>query len=125
MLTKSNSIGYAILSLIINQLSDEEVREINVEPYLNGRESGFAIMFHCGFRHANNLHDRKFVFSNSRRSDGISVYESTSWGFSMQGNCLTDEIYRNSISFIEGAVVAARDHILTRMLEHREIGVES
>lgn len=117
MLTKSNAVGYAVLALVMDRLNDEEVREIHVEPYLNGRESGFGIMFSGFFQHKKGLHDRKFAFSEMRGTDAIVVYESDSCGFSMQGNGLNDEIYRSSCSFEGRKIMNAVDHIVERMRE--------
>lgn len=102
MLTKSNAVGYAVLALVVNELDDSEVREINVEPYLNGRESGFAIHFWSG--------KNKLVFSRARNSDYVVVYEGRVNDFSMQGNSLTDEIYRNG-RYFENASSAA-NHVV-------------
>lgn len=118
MLTKSNAIGYAVLALIYERLNDSEVRELRVEPYLNGRESGFAVQFWPGaFK---NRHDRKFVFSEMRGSDAIVIYEAKSHEFSMQGNGLTEKIYREqSTSFSPDKIWDAVDHIVGRMREEK------
>lgn len=119
MLTKANAIGYAILSLVVSHLNDEEVREINIEPYLNGRESGFAVHFWGGFQYKKNLYDRKFVFCRERRSDEISVYESNTAGFNMTGNGLTEDIYRNQKGFDHDQILAAVDYIVDRLKEEK------
>lgn len=118
MLTKSNAIGYAVLALIYERLTDEEVRQVNVEPYLNGRESGFAIHFWGGaMKHR---HDRKFVFSEMRGTDAIVVYEAKTSDFSMQGNGLSEKIYREgSTSFSQREIWSAVDHIVSRMREEK------
>lgn len=89
MLTRKNAKAYAVLCIIFDMTSEELWRECIVEPYLNGRENGFAVSFR----------DEKVVFSENRNSDNIVVYTGKSYEFSMQGNGLTEEIYRNSKFF--------------------------
>jgi hypothetical protein len=110
MLTKANAIGYAVLALIFNQLTDNEVKELNVEPYLNGRESGFAVHFWT-----RNGIDRKFAFSRNRNSDDIVIYEGKIHDFSMQGNGLTEEIYRNKIILHTDDISRAADYIVDKL----------
>jgi hypothetical protein len=111
MLTKSNALGFAVLSLVVNELSEAEFKEVHIEPYLNGRENGFSTHFYL----RNNRFDRKFVFSEARRSDYIVVYESTSNGFDMLGNGVSDEIY-NAGRYFPDAEQAA-EYIVDRMRE--------
>lgn len=118
MLTKANAIGYAVLALIYDRLNDSEVRAINVEPYLNGRESGFAIHFWAGAM--KNRYDRKFVFSEMRGSDSIVVYEAKTHEFSMQGNGLNNKIYSDCTCFSPDKIWDAVDHIVNRMREEME-----
>lgn len=92
MLTRSNAKGYAILAIIAEELSDEEWGLLHVEPYLNGRESGFAVQFYA----RKGKPDVKLVFSEARGTDSIVIYKGKSYEFSMQGNGLTEEIYRNA-----------------------------
>lgn len=69
-------------------------KELYLEPYLNGRECGFAI------RITNNIgSDKKIVFSETRRSDKIVVYVGRSTDFSMEGNSPSDEVYKNARYF--------------------------
>ena len=113
MLTKSNAIGYAVLSLVIAELDELEVRDFVVEPYLNGRESGFAVIL--SGRSRSHRHDRKLVFSELRGSDAIIVYEAASHEFSMQGNGLTDKIYAAGTSFERSQICRCALHIVERM----------
>lgn len=117
MLTKSNAVSYAVLALIINGADDEQVRELHIEPYLNGRESGFAVHFWNSFRASRRLFNRKFVFTRCRNSDSIVVYESDDCGFSMQGNTPTEEVYRASKLFNGDDVVRVANYVLMRLTE--------
>jgi hypothetical protein len=119
MLTKANAIGYAILALVYERLTDEEVVGLNVEPYLNGRESGFAIHFWAGYRKGR--FNRKLAFCEMRGTDCIVVYESDSCGFSMQGNGLSEKIYRESVGFAPAEIWKAVDHIVRRLREVKPV----
>lgn len=101
MLTKSNARGYAVLAALFAKLSDEQVREIYVEPYLNGRECGFAVL--CW----TDKNRRKAVFSNHRNADLLNVYRGNQSEFSMQGNSLSEGVYQTVTYFKEEAYAEA------------------
>lgn len=109
MLTRKNAKAYAVLAIIASECSDEEWQNFCIEPYLNGRENGFAIHFWFGEP------NRKFVFSENRSSDSIVVYEGTRSDFNMLGNGLTEEIYRDSRFFGADEYYQAAKHILERL----------
>jgi hypothetical protein len=92
MLTRMNSKAYAILGIIANELSDKEFKNLVVEPYLNGRECGFSVYF------ALRSVDVKLIFSEYRRSDNIVVYKGKVYDFGTS-NSLTEETYKNSLTF--------------------------
>ncbi len=116
MLTKGNAVGFAVLALVIETLNDEEVRDLNVEPYLNGRENGFAVQFYGGYRGRKGYADRKLVFSEMRGSDAIVIYEAKSYEFNTNGNGLTDDIYYNHrTTFSYNEHLQAARHIAERL----------
>lgn len=82
MITSKNAQATAVLAGLIWSLNDEQRDALVIEPYLNGREDGFAI--------ANRR--LKAVFSESRNSDSIVIYLGYSTEFSMQGNCMATAI---------------------------------
>lgn len=74
MLTRDNATGYAVLACLASILSDEEWQDLIVEPYLNGRESGFAVTFGS----TDCTKSAKLVFSNAafrrdRRVQGWAI----------------------------------------------------
>lgn len=110
MLTRSNAKAYAVLAVICAEMTDDQWRNSYVEPYLNGRENGFAIQF---VNAGNNR--KKLVFSEVRNSDQITVYEGSTHDFSMQGNGLTEKIYANAKEFGEDQYTEAVIHIIERL----------
>lgn len=123
MLTQSNARGYAILALLFDTLNDDELAAMYVEPYLNGRESGFAVGFRGYFRAERKLADVKLVFSNERRSDQAVVYKSDSCGFSMQGNGLTDKIYLEGSRCFNN-VLAAAEYVVAELRQSAPVAAD-
>lgn len=118
MLTKSNAVGYAVLAVIVDRLNESEFRNLHIEPYLNGRESGFAVNFFL--RRDNDgveLMDRKFAFAEMRGCDAVAVYEGKSHMFNMLGNGLTEAIYRNCRTFNQDQIVSAAQYVVNRLRE--------
>lgn len=111
MLTKSNAKAYAVLSIIMDNLSDEEISNLSIDSYANGREHGFALQFYLRA----GLQDVKCVFSENRNSDSIVVYTDESWKFSMQGNTPSDEAYNARRFFEYNAYDAAAQYVLTQL----------
>ena len=98
MLTKSNALAFAVLAFLYNELDDDEVRNLFIEPYLNGRENGFSVNFIIlGDRYF----DRKLIFSKCRGTDGIVVYEGMARDFTIN-NGLTPELYNGKVYFDPG-----------------------
>lgn len=115
MLTKRNASGYALLALVCERLSDADWLNLDIEPYLNGRECGFGICFwDYGKRHA-----RKLVFSECRNSDQFVVYRGGVHDFGMN-NELTDEIYQNKRFFDHDEPHLAADYIVEQLNEERK-----
>jgi hypothetical protein len=108
MLTRMNSKAYAILGIIANELSDEEFKNLVVEPYLNGRECGFSVYF------ALRSVDVKLIFSEYRRSDNIVVYKGKAHEF-FPSNSLTEEIYKNSLTFQPYGYYEAATYIVNQL----------
>ena len=107
MLTKQNSVGFAVLALVFSKLEEDEIRNLLVEPYLNGRESGFAIQFperNC-----------KLAFSEDRNSDSIIVYNGLNHEFSMQGNVPSDSVWKNSKHYAGDAIYLAADLVVEQL----------
>ena len=110
MLTKSNASAYAVLAIVADLMTEDEWKNTHVDPYLNGRENGFAVYGFWGDKTT-----RKFVFSEFRRSDEIVVYEGGPHDFQLNGNSLTDEIYANGRHFNNGHYCAAATYIVEKM----------
>ena len=105
MLTKENAKAYAILAILVDMLDEDD--DLRVEPYLNGRENGFAVKLRSG--------NEKVVFSQHRRSDDIVVYSDKYHRFSMQGNSPTDEIYYNRQTFSPNDYYRAAEFVVQRL----------
>ncbi len=105
MLNRKNALGFAVLALIYSKLDEGFLQKLSIEPYLNGRESGFAIY---NFRT-----DKKLVFSEYRKSDEVVVYEGRSLDFSMQGNVPSESTYDKAQFFSE--VEKAAVHIVNKI----------
>ena len=60
---------------------------MSIEPYLNGRESGFSVKFTL------TSIDVKLVFAEYRKSDNIVVYMAPAYQFG-SNNTISDEIYQ-------------------------------
>jgi hypothetical protein len=70
--------------------------DFTLQAYSNGREQGF----HLKHYHEDHPDDWKAVsFSEDRRSDNIVVYWGTPNQFSMQGNIIDDDGYRNQAEY--------------------------
>lgn len=92
MLTRKNAKASAVLAILCDMYEESAWNKLNVEPYLNGRESGFAV-------HDFYQASKKVAFSENRNSDNIVVYYGTSSDFSMQGNTPSEKSYRNAKFF--------------------------
>lgn len=90
MLQPKNAKAYAVFAIFVDLLTSttKTLRDFVVEPYLNGREQGFAI-----WSIATN---RKVAFSENRNSDHIVLYKGTGSSFSMGGNVPDDTTYLGS-----------------------------
>lgn len=104
MLTSKTAKAYAILAIIIDKFSAERFPEIDVEPYLNGRENGFAIKRWHNTRQA--------VFSESRNSNEIVLFTGRTTDFSMQGNTPNEEGNWTRVYFEPDAYVKAADAVI-------------
>lgn len=101
MLQRKNARATAVLAIVMAETEERKFNSWSVEPYLNGRESGYAI--------ADWHRDYKAVFSEFRRSDSIVVYLGKTTDFSMQGNSPNDEVYKDmNLYGPDGYVQAAR-----------------
>jgi len=105
-----NSKGYAILAIIANQLTDEEWSNLMVEPFLNGRESGFSVRF---YNHQG-CQDVKLLFCESRHSDNIVIYKGKPYQFH-PCNAISDEIARNSFDCAGGEYEKAARMIISEL----------
>lgn len=112
MLTSKNAKAWAVLAIVYDQLSGEGEKDIAIEPYLNGRESGFSITRYRGSA-------PKVAFSENRNSDQIVVYTGQSSNFSMQGNVPSDHIYKEAQYFEPNDYVGAARTVLEYLdIEH-------
>ena len=102
MLTKKNAKAYAVLAIAIDRMNDEW-KNLFIEPYLNGREDGFAISTFAG---------NKVAFSENRNSDSIVVYCGKTYDFGMQGNMPYGEIYKNARYFAYNEYYEAAEWII-------------
>ena len=91
MLTKSNAAATAILAIVYLELSETEIFGLCVEPYLNGRENGFAVNFYGK--------SAKAVFSTERRTDNAVVYLGKTTNFNFGGNVPDEQTYKEGMSF--------------------------
>ena len=107
MLTKKNAKAWAILSILCDILHEKQWEELLIEPYLNGRESGFSIK----------SFDKQVVFSENRNSDHIVIYFGQSKDFNMQGNIPNEKIYRNKRLFQHYQYLEAANYIEDLLFE--------
>lgn len=102
MLFVRNAKAYAVLSIIYDLIGDE-ISKFTVEPYLNGREEGFAI--------SDKTYHKKVAFSENRNSDSIVVYFGEPFNFSLQGNVPDEKIYKKSQMFDYNQYLKAAEFI--------------
>lgn len=76
MLTKSNALGFAVLTMLC-RLRNEGLSGLLVEGYVNCREQGFSVAIPGG---------RQCVFSEDRGSVAIVVFKGRTLDFSFGGN---------------------------------------
>ena len=91
MLTRKNAKAWAVLAIIFDNTDDEMLARLNVEPYLNGRESGFAVW--------NTVANRKVAFAEDRNNDDIVLYVRTAADFSPQGNVPSEKAFKAAWHF--------------------------
>lgn len=82
--SRSQMVSDIVLALI--EVSMNRDKTLRLEPYLNGREKGWALFGDVG-------DDRKVAFAESRNSDQLVVYTGNTLDFSMQGNTPSEEAY--------------------------------
>jgi hypothetical protein len=111
MLTQKNAKAYAVLAIVMDKMGDDFV-EVVVEPYLNGRESGFAVYRLSSFGSGK---WNKAVFSEERNTDNIVVYTGDLQDFSIQGNTPTEDAWHKSTAFIAYDYVKAADFIIAHL----------
>lgn len=113
-----------MLALVIEHLNEIDARNLVVEPYLNGRENGFAVYFYLRKREIDGMDhrtcDRKLAFSGQRGTDSYVVYEGQTHEFQMIGNGLTDKIYRSAKPFDYDQADAAAVYIVERLTQLKE-----
>lgn len=79
-----------------------------VEAYSNGREQGFAI-----FRATSKTMSARYImFSESRGSDRIVIYDNGDKSPNMQGNTPSEEAYKKATYFDCGHYTLAAQHII-------------
>lgn len=98
MLTQKNVKAYAVLAIVMDRMGDD-FEEVTIEPYLNGRESGFALWRYSSFEPTK---VNKAVFSEFR-SGGLVVYTGRAVDFDMAGNMPSEQTYRRKTIFGEYA----------------------
>lgn len=88
ILTVRNAKATAILALVYELCGGDEVEsDLLIEPYLNGREQGFAVESKARFP------SHKVAFSEFRNSDSIVLYFGVHADFNMQGNTPSESVY--------------------------------
>lgn len=88
MLTKSNATAYCVLSWIYRICNEDRLTKFYIEPYLNGREDGFAIVNYAA--------NKKVAFSEGRNHDSVVIYSGDTCGFAFGGNVPTEEVYKKA-----------------------------
>ena len=106
ILNKLDAKSQAVLCIIAD-LDHDFLRKCYVEPYLNGREQGFAI--------TSLLNQKKVVWSENRNSDDFVVYADKSYAFSMQGNTPTEEIWEKRKYFAYDEYLAVAKYVLEEL----------
>jgi hypothetical protein len=96
-----------VLAILIDNTDDEV---LDIEPYMNGRESGFAVW--------NSDANRKIAFAEDRHNDTIALYVGTASDFSPQGNVPSEKAYKAARHFkhdeyLEAAMEAAK-HLMRK-----------
>ena len=110
MLNQKNAKAYAVLAIVMDKMSDD-FEEVTVEPYLNGRESGFAIWRYSSFE---STKVNKVAFSEYRNG-GLVVYKGDLADFSMQGNTPSDRAYGEAPLYGEYDYIQAADFIIKHL----------
>ncbi len=85
-MTRKNAKATAILAIVFEMVDEDVWAKMIVEPYLNGRENGYALHPFLG--------KVKVVFSENRNSDNIVVYVGGINSFTMGGNVPDDDAYK-------------------------------
>lgn len=105
--TTSTSLARVVLSYVEWMSSENKDPEIDVYPYHNGREHGYALMSW----HEGTSEWRLAVFAEFRRSDDIVVYTGTTAEFDSNGSPL-DEPYERKELFRWNEASGAADAVL-------------
>ena len=124
MLTRKNAKAWAVLAIVYDGLNEETIKNLSIESYQNGRESGYAITNWSPPANGDDVTPSlsatpKVAFSENRNSDNIVVYTGPSYRFSMQGNTPDDATYKGAKYFDPTDYVGAARAVL----EH--LGIES
>lgn len=116
MLTKKIAKAYAVLAIMLDNLNEEEKdigSRFTIQPYMNGREQGFAVMNYDAPGYP------KVAFAECRGSDQIVVYTGFNVDFSSGGNVASEETYKKAKYFDSEQYVAAAHEALNHLqVEH-------
>lgn len=93
MLSRKTAQAYGVLATLFAKLGDDYmVKKVSVEPYINGRESGFSIRVFGS--------ELQAVFSENRNSDNIVLYLDI-WQNFNNGNVPSDVAYHKSSHYFK------------------------